>query len=114
MGGCSEAEWSGLVASLTYISFERLGADWLEDAPCLVPADWVIEIISPNQTFGGMAAKASDYLTAGVLRVWILDSEAQTSTIAVRQAVRTFFISRNLSPLRFKGEMMLTQPPYLQ
>lgn len=75
------------VPDLTYISFERLAADWLEDAPCPVPADWVIEIISPNQTFGGMVAKAFDYLTAGVLRVWILDSQAQTITVFAPDSV---------------------------
>jgi hypothetical protein len=31
-----------------------------EDAPCPVPADLVIEIISPDQSFGDMAEKASD------------------------------------------------------
>ncbi|PZD74819.1 hypothetical protein C1752_01097 [Acaryochloris thomasi RCC1774] len=85
------------VPDLTYVSFERLAADWLEDAPCPVPADWVIEIISPDQTFGGMAAKASDYLTAGILRVWVLDSQAQTITV----------FAPDSAPLTYQGDNMI-------
>ena len=43
---------------LLYISNENLPADWDEDGACSVPPDLVIEIISPGQTFGQMAAKA--------------------------------------------------------
>lgn len=69
------------VPDLTYVSFERLGADWLEDEACPVPPDWVIEIISPGQSFGAMTAKALAYLMAGVLRVWVVDGISQTITV---------------------------------
>ena len=69
------------VPDLTYVSFERLPADWLEDAPCPVPVDLAIEIVSPDQTFGEMAAKASDYITAGVSIVWVVDPKARTITV---------------------------------
>ncbi len=69
------------VPDLTYVSFERLGADWLEDEACPVTPDWVIEIISPGQSFGAMTAKALAYLTAGVLRVWVVDGISQTITV---------------------------------
>jgi len=82
------------VPDLTYVSFDRLSADWLEDEPCPVPADLAIEIISPGQTFGEMITKATDYLAAGVSRVWIVDSKAQTITV--------FFPDR--VPATFQGD----------
>lgn len=69
------------VADLTYISYNLLPADWLQDEPCPVAPELVIEIISPGQTFGEITEKASDYLNAGVLRVWVVDTKAQTITV---------------------------------
>lgn len=68
------------VPDLLYISYDRLAADWLEDTACPVPPELVIEIISPGQTFGEMTEKATDYLAAGVLRVWVLDAQARSIT----------------------------------
>ncbi|MBE9034026.1 Uma2 family endonuclease [aff. Roholtiella sp. LEGE 12411] len=69
------------VADLTYVSYHRLSADWLQDEACPVPPELVIEIISPGQTFGEMTEKATDYLKAKVQRVWIIDTRAKTITI---------------------------------
>ncbi len=69
------------VPDLTYVSYERLPADWLQDEACPVTPELVIEIISPGQTFGEMTEKATDYLKAGVLRVWVVDTKARTITI---------------------------------
>ncbi|MDF2388835.1 Uma2 family endonuclease [Nostoc ellipsosporum NOK] len=66
---------------LLYISHERLPSDWEEEGACSIPPDLVIEIISPGQTFGQMAAKAKDYLDAKVLRVWVVDSKARSITV---------------------------------
>ncbi|MEM9924015.1 MAG: Uma2 family endonuclease [Cyanobacteria bacterium P01_D01_bin.50] len=66
---------------LLYISNERLPDDWDEEGACSVAPDLVIEIISPGQTFGQMAGKAQDYLNAGVLRVWVVDSKARSITV---------------------------------
>ncbi|MBD2387264.1 Uma2 family endonuclease [Cylindrospermum sp. FACHB-282] len=66
---------------LLYISYQRLPADWEEEGACSVPPDLVIEIISPGQTFGQMAAKAQDYLAAKVLRVWVVDSQARSISV---------------------------------
>lgn len=66
---------------LLYISYERLPADWNQDEACPFPPELVIEIISPGQTFGQMAAKARDYLDAKVLRVWVVDSKARSITV---------------------------------
>lgn len=69
------------VPDLLYISYERFPADWMQDDACPVAPELVIEIISPGQTFGQLATKARDYLDAGVLRVWIVDSKARTITV---------------------------------
>jgi len=66
---------------LLYISYERLPADWIRDEACPTPCELAIEIISLGQTFGGLTAKATDYLAAGVLRVWIVDTQARSITI---------------------------------
>ncbi|MBD2299814.1 Uma2 family endonuclease [Nostoc sp. FACHB-190] len=71
------------IPDLTYISYNRLAADWLQDEACPVAPELVIEIISPGQTFGDMAEKATDYLNAGVSRVWVVDTKARTITVFV-------------------------------
>jgi Uma2 family endonuclease len=83
---------------LLYISNERLPADWDEDEACPVPPDLVIEIISPGQTFGQMAAKAKDYLDAKVLRVWVVDSKARSITVFYPDA----------APQTYMGDELLT------
>lgn len=69
------------VPDLLYISYSRLSADLIIDEACPLPPELVIEIISPNQTFGDMIAKATDYLDAGVMRVWVVDARAKTVTV---------------------------------
>ncbi|WP_414565594.1 MULTISPECIES: Uma2 family endonuclease [unclassified Anabaena] len=69
------------VPDLLYISYSRLASDVIEDEPCPIPPDLAIEIISPDQSFGQMSAKATDYLDAGVMRVWVVDAKAKTVTV---------------------------------
>ncbi|MBW4507647.1 MAG: Uma2 family endonuclease [Scytonematopsis contorta HA4267-MV1] len=69
------------IPDLLYISYSRLPDDTITDEACPVPPDLVIEIISPEQTFAQMTEKAADYLTAGVLRVWVVDAKAKAITI---------------------------------
>ena len=66
---------------LLYLSVERFPPDWEEDGACPIPPELVIEIILPGQTFGQLAGKARDYLDAGVLRVWVVDSVARSITV---------------------------------
>ncbi len=73
-------DWSP-VPDLTYISRERVPANWDEQGVCPGIPLLVIEIISPGQTFGQMTQKATDYLLAGVSRVWVVDTIAQSITI---------------------------------
>ena len=69
------------VPDITYISYERLSADWLLDEPCPTAPELAIEIISPGQSFGDLTEKAMDYLNAGVSRVWVVDPQAKSITI---------------------------------
>lgn len=83
---------------LLYISKERLPADWDEDVACSVSPDLAIEIISPGQPFGQLAAKARAYLDTNVLRVWVVDSNARSITVFHPDA----------PPQTFIGDMLLT------
>jgi Uma2 family endonuclease len=75
------SEYSTPVPDLIYVSFDRLPASWNENAACPVAPELAIEIISPGQTFGQMIQKASNYLTGGVLQVWIVDPTAKSVTV---------------------------------
>lgn len=88
------------IPDLLYVSFDRLAPDWQEDAPCPVPPELAIAIISPDQSFGEMVEKATDYLAAGVLRVWIVDPRARTMTVFVPEAL----------PMTYREEMEITDP----
>ncbi|HLO84004.1 MAG TPA: Uma2 family endonuclease [Nostocaceae cyanobacterium] len=70
-----------LVPDLLYISYSRLSRDVIVDEACPLPSELVIEIISCDQTFSDMSAKAIDYLEAGVMRVWVVDAKSKTVTI---------------------------------
>ena len=69
------------VLDLSYTSYNRLGTDWILDEACPVAPELVIEIISPGQTFGSLAEKATDYLQAGIDRVWLIDTKVQSITV---------------------------------
>lgn len=75
------------VPDLLYVSYEHLAAEWMQDEACPVLPDLVIEIVSPGQTFGEMTEKATDYLAAGVLRVWVVDSQAKSVTVFVPESL---------------------------
>lgn len=88
------------VPDLLYVSYQRLSPDWNQDEACPVAPELVIEIISPEQTFGQLAAKARDYLDAKVLRVWVVDSKARSITVFYPDA----------APQTYMGDTLLTAP----
>ncbi len=92
------------VPDLTYVSYDRLPADWEEDSPCPVLPELVIEIISPGQSFGEMTQKATDYLQAGVSRVWVVDNQAQSVTVfGADEFPQTFWIGDMISDALLPG-----------
>ncbi|QFS45854.1 Uma2 family endonuclease [Nostoc sphaeroides] len=84
------------IPDILYISYESLPANWDENEACPVPPDLVIQIISPGQTFGQMAAKAKDYLDAKVLRVWVVDSKARSITVFYPDAAPQTYMGEEL------------------
>ncbi|MDB9314482.1 Uma2 family endonuclease [Spirulina sp. CS-785/01] len=89
------------IPDLLFVSQDRL-PEHLGDEPCPVPPDLAIEIISPGQSFGGMAEKATDYLTAGVLRVWVVDPQVQSITVFTPDSM----------PRTYRGDRILTDPAF--
>ena len=66
---------------LLYISYDRLPLENVEDEACPIAPELVIEIISPGQSFGSLSEKATDYLKAGIDRVWLIDSHDKSVTV---------------------------------
>ncbi len=89
------------IPDILYISNERLPPDWDQEGSCSVPPDLVIEIISPGQTFGQMAAKAKDYLDAKVMRVWVLDSKARTLLFFIQMQHHKLIWEKNYSKILY-------------
>jgi len=92
------------IPDLLYISVEKFPPDWNEEGVCSIPPELVIEIISPGQTFGQLVAKARDYLDAGILRVWIVDSQARSITVFYPDAPpKTYMENTPLIDSLFEG-----------
>lgn len=62
---------------VSFIRADRLSArDEPEGWATLAP-DLVVEVISPNDLFEAVAIKVNEYLMAGVLLVWVIDTATQ-------------------------------------
>jgi Uma2 family endonuclease len=86
------------VPDLLYVSYDRLAADWREDSPCPVLPELAIEIVSPEQTFNQIVQKATDYLSAGLDRVWVVYPPMRSITV--------FYPDR--PPETYQGDRLLT------
>jgi Uma2 family endonuclease len=86
------------VPDLLYVSYDRLAADWREDAPCPALPELAIEIVSPEQKFNQIAQKATDYLSAGLDRVWVVYPPMRSITV--------FYADR--PPETYQGDRVLT------
>ena len=83
---------------LTYISLQRVPADWDGQGLCPGIPELVVEIISPGQSFGSMTSKATDYLLAGVDRVWVVDNQAKSLTVfGASEFPQTFGVNDTIS-----------------
>lgn len=102
------------VPDLTYISYARLARDWQEDAACPIPPDLAVEIISPDQSFGEMAEKATDYLEAGVLRVWVVDPRSRRITVFYPDTLpRTYTEDMALTDACFEGMELIVRQAFV-
>ena len=92
-----EQDWVP-VPDLTYVGCEKLPVEWEEDEPCPALAELVVEIISPCLSFGEMTSKATDYLLAGISRVWVVDNQAQSITVfGASEFPQTFWVNDTIS-----------------
>ena len=92
------------VPDLTYVSYKRLSVEWEEDLPCPVLPELVVEIISPGQSFGLMTSKATDYLLAGIDRVWVVDNQAKSVTVfGNSEFPQTFWVNDTISDVLLPG-----------
>ncbi len=103
------------IPDITYISDERLPLEVMTDEPCLAIPELVIEIISPSQSFGEMSKKATDYLEAGIPRVWIVDAAAKSITVFYPDAPpHTFMGSQNIQDDLLPGLEVIPQDVFSQ
>jgi Uma2 family endonuclease len=88
------------VPDLLYVSNDRIAIMGDDDGPCPIAPELAIEVISPDQTFGEIAEKATDYLAAGVDRVWVVDPTAKSITVFAPDTL----------PVTYRGDRTITDP----
>lgn len=69
---------------VSFIRLERLEAARLPKGHCRIAPDLAAEVVSPNDLYSGVEAKAKEYLQAGVALVWIIDPP--TRSVRVHRA----------------------------
>lgn len=97
------------VPDLTYVSYERLPRDWQRNELCPVAAEWVIEVVSPQQSIKILERKAEDYLEAGVLSAWIVNPEAETVTVYSGTTQACTYAGDTLIPAPIPMELSVRQ-----
>lgn len=63
-----------------FVSNARVPQPLPDDFASVVP-DLVVEVLSPSERAGALAAKIREYFAAGVRLVWVLDPKARTAAI---------------------------------
>jgi Uma2 family endonuclease len=69
------------IPDLAFISSVRLPAEGEPETKWPLPPDLAVEVISPNDFYEKVHAKALEYLAAGVKHVWLVSPENQTITV---------------------------------
>ncbi|MDX2040457.1 MAG: Uma2 family endonuclease [Acidobacteriota bacterium] len=69
------------IPDLAFVSVERIPPEGEPETKWPMPPDLAIEIISPNDFYEKVYAKAMEYLAAGVKQVWVVSPENQVVTI---------------------------------
>lgn len=62
---------------LAFITAQRLPDEGEPETKWLIPPDLAVEVISPNDFYDSVHAKALEYLAAGVREVWLVSPEHQ-------------------------------------
>lgn len=74
-----------------------------KDEHCSVPPELVIEVISSEHSFGETSQKVTDYLIAGVDRVWIIDLAQSVTIFAANELPQTFWLGDIISDVLLPG-----------
>jgi Uma2 family endonuclease len=69
------------IPDLAFISAERIPPDGEPETKWMIVPDLAVEIVSPNDFYEKVHAKALGYLAAGVKQVWIVSPENRTITV---------------------------------
>lgn len=69
------------IPDLAFILAERIPPDGEPETKWLIVPDLAVEVVSPNDFYEKVHAKAMEYLAAGVKQVWIISPENRTITI---------------------------------
>lgn len=69
------------IPDLAFVSAERIPEEGEPETKWPMPPDLAIEIISPNDFYEKVYAKALEYLAAGVKQVWVVSPENQVVTV---------------------------------
>ncbi|WP_236739035.1 Uma2 family endonuclease [[Phormidium ambiguum] IAM M-71] len=88
------------VPDLSFIPYDKLPIESLEDEVCAIAPELIINIMPGERSFRELVEDAIAYLEAGVERVWLVDYQARTITI--------FYA--NSRPRNYTGEMQLIEP----
>lgn len=62
-------------ADVSFIAADRIAADEIPGGFCRIAPDLAVEVTSPNDLMKEVFTKVSEYLSAGVKLVWVIDSE---------------------------------------
>jgi Uma2 family endonuclease len=84
---------------VAFIRRERLPKP-LPQAFCNVAPDLVVEVISPNDAYSALREKVDEWLSAGVLVVWVVDPQ--------RRVVEVFQAGKPLQVLR-EGDVLTAE-----
>jgi Uma2 family endonuclease len=69
------------IPDLAFVLAARIPPEGEPDTKWPMPPDLAVEVISPNDLYEKVYAKAMEYLTAGVKQVWLVSPEHHTFTI---------------------------------
>ena len=70
-----------------FLSFDRNGSRTAPRGWSPVPAELVVEVISPHDVHSDLSAKVRDYLTNGFDEVWVASPDEREITVRTRDSV---------------------------
>ena len=66
---------------VSFIRQGRLSGEDIPDGYIRIAPDLAVEVVSPNDTYYEVDRKVSEYLSAGVCLVWVLNPDARTAHV---------------------------------